>query len=347
MFKKPKVLITTALFALVLIVIISISIYLFYFTGAWKILPQPFKAQVAFSRLEILSYELVCHENCMLEAHRYKEAIADQLARDPVLEDQFEMYLNDRGQETNSFFKKELVKIAKMAEEIKKRQDPNYEIKLPDYLLDYLNRPNVNMDAKRQIMASFDNQIGGSSWVLDGLLRTIADPAKSLDERIPAIWDLANIASEKDEDGSPKYENIDYSQVCGILMKLATDKKADDMLRKAALSKMYACTVFPENYSKAMFEKIKEVFEDRDEHLGIRDAALDEIRFYNNVSSSTVISYMDKVYNDKDEHPYLRLGAYGFFKDLGYEEYKSPDVTLEEASDYVNEIGEIWFIRQD
>jgi hypothetical protein len=233
-----------------------------------------------------------------------------------------------------------------MAEELKQGNDSTYQIVLPVYLADFLSDPNTNQDIKRQILASFDQQIGASAWVADELFLTVEDEGRSLDERIPALWDLSNIAAEAKEDGSPRYEGIDYPALCDLLVDLAISKENDNKLRKAALEKMYACTNFSGNYTSDIFAKIRTVFEDRSEHLGIRSSALDRLQMYDNVSSSTTREYMDKVYNDKNEHEYLRFNTWMFFQDSGMEGYVEPFINGDVFDDYIGEANQIEYVRK-
>ncbi len=343
-----KTLLFLAIFFVISGIILFVGGYYIYTTSFWQKLPAGLRGQVAFTKLEVLSYEPICHENCMLEKGLYEDIVSQRLIDDPiVMESQIEDYLNMSEEKVTVQMKKDLIRIVKQAEETKKQKDPDYEMQMPEYLLDYLNDPQADINVKRQIMRSFDQQLGASSWLVNGLLDTIRDKNKSIDERIPAIWDLSNIASEAKEDGTPQYGNINYAELCQLFMDIIQDKEEDDRVRNAALTKMYACTKFPGNYTKDMFEKIKAIFEDKDEHLGIRDAALTRLSTYDDVSTSTTREYMDKVYNDKNEHPYLRLGVYNFFdyRDM-VDNYKNIDMSVEQASEYSNKVGEVGYVRK-
>lgn len=319
-----------------------------YTTNMWTKLPRPLKAQVAFLKMEVLSYNYDCHESCMLKLSFYQDAIADYMADNPgALHEQISQYLNASEDRVTLLMKKYLVDMAKEVEELKKKRDPSYKMKLPEYLRDYLKDADGDMEVKSRIMARFDQQVGASSWVLDGLLSTIEDKSKSVDDRIPAIWDLSSIAYESKDDKTPRYENINYDRICDLFMNIAQDKEESGQVRYAVLSRMYACTGFPENYTREMFEKIKNIFEDEDEPLGIRDAALTELKMYEEVSASTTKEYMDKVYNNEDEHEFLRFGAWAFFKERGNEDYKEIEIDGEVFDNYLDETGDVWYVRKN
>lgn len=342
-----KYILYSVVFVVVAILILGIGGYFVYTTDMWLKMPKGIRGQIAFTKLEVLSYEPICHESCMLEKSLYEDIVAQRLIDDPiVMESQVKDYLNMPKDKVIPQMKKDLVRIVKQAEEMKKRADDGYEMQIPDYLLDYLNDPQADMNVKHQIMASFDQQLGASSWLVNGLLDTIRDKSKSIDERIPAILDLVNIASKSKEDGTPKYGNINYAELCQLFMDIVQDKEEDDKVRNAVLTRMYACTKFPGNYTEEMFEKIKKIFEDKDEHLGIRDAALTRLSIYDDVSTSTAGEYMDKVYNDKDEHEFLRFGAWAFFKERDDNSYEEPEIDGETFDSYLNKTGDIWYVRK-
>lgn len=345
--KKFKLLTTAVISIIVLAVVFCLGVYAIFSTGFWQKLPEGLKAQVAFTKLEALSHDSVCRESCMLEKRLYAKLIADYLVKEPkIMENQIKRYLNMDDSKVVLQMKADLVSIAKMAEELKQGNDSTYQIVLPVYLADFLSDPNTNQDIKRQILASFDQQIGASAWVVDELFLTVEDEGRSLDERIPALWDLSNIAAEAKEDGSPRYEGIDYPALCDLLVDLAISKENDNKLRKAALEKMYACTNFSGNYTSDIFAKIRTVFEDRSEHLGIRDEALTEIKTYAVVSSSTTREYMDKVYNDKNEHEYLRFNAWMFFRDRSIGGYEEPYINGDVFDGYINESSQVQYVRK-
>jgi len=234
-------------------IIFAIGLGILYFvtfnTNLWLKYPNPLKTQITFVKLEFSSYNEICHEDCMLEQNILRKRIADYLIKEPtVMPEQMKDYLFDNDVINN--FKIQIVIIAREGEEIKKERNDDYEIKTPDYLIEYLNSTSGNLEIKRQIMANFSEQIELSANFLDDLFNIIKDGNGDVDQRITAMNDLRNIISEEEEGNTeleggpfPKYEHIKYKEICETLISIAENVK-NNSLKQAAINAFSVCEKF-------------------------------------------------------------------------------------------------------
>lgn len=246
--RTKKIILIVAIALIVFVAGIALFLFLTFKTNFWLKYPNPFKTQVAFSRLEMSSYDSLCHEDCMMEQNMLRKMIANYLVEEPVaMSGQVEDYITSDKVDIN--FKRSLLMILMDAEKIKQEKDSSYEIKAPRYLKVYLNNQNRDINLKRDIMATFEEQIGLSAGFLDALVKIIENNSKSVEERVEAINDLISIIGKEDENVSqtegvsPKYPNIKYSYIHDVLFDIAENNESDK-IKKTAQEGVEVCKKF-------------------------------------------------------------------------------------------------------
>lgn len=325
---------------------IALFLFLTFRTNLWLKYPNPFKTQVAFSKLELSSYDNLCHEDCMMEQHMLRKMIADYLVKTPVaMSGQVEDYLLD--DEVIDNFKKSLLMILMEAEKIKQEKDSSYKIKAPEYLTKYLNRPRGDMNLKRDILAVFEEQIGLSAGFLDGLVEIIKDETKSVEERISAMNSMINIIGESTDEEkfkyvglTPRYPSIKYTDICSMLMDILENSSNQDM-KYGAVNKLYGCAQFYDNYTLEMFEKLKEIFYQDEIHIGVQVAILSQLYMYKEVNRDDIIEIMEKIYNDNTVHTGIRLEIAWKFKNMGITGYPEPEMSDEDYREFFDRTGDV------
>lgn len=311
-------------------------------TNFWLKYPNPLKTQVAFVKLEFSSYDKLCHEDCMFERNSLRKMIADYLVKEPpAMSAQIKDYLFDN--KVIDDFKRELIMAAREGEEIKKERNNDYEIKAPDYLVEYLNTANSSQEIRRCIMANFSTKIGLNADFTDGLFEVIQDENKSADERADAMFNLRSIISEEEEGSAelengpfPKYRNIKYKEICETLISIAENTN-DQYLKHEAIDNLYGCYKFKQYYTPELFSRLEEIFYQENIHAGVQDEILTALYIYEDINKEKVIELMKKIYNNESINKFLRSLAARNLKKMGISGYPELDISFDDWNNsYIN-----------
>jgi len=175
---KITLLIFGAIFILLLFYFLSFS------TNIWLYYPNPFKAQTAYSRLQMSAYkyqdEALCHEDCAWERQVYKKILADYAFSHPEMEDQIKKAIFD-PLEVESF-RVELVRVIAAVE--KRRQDTDRP-QIPDDLLNYLEKNNPSYFVVQEIFSQFGKI--ESSKLIEILKQTASNKNIEIKKRAQAL----------------------------------------------------------------------------------------------------------------------------------------------------------------
>jgi hypothetical protein len=124
------------------------------------------------THLEITDMEnVICHEDCMYAKQTYRQIIADYLAKNGEnsgVAGQVKAKSLDENE--NAQARQDLVIVLRMAEDEKVKNNPDYKIKAPQYLIDYLSSSSGDQNLKNLIITEFNadpslSQGAVSSWV--------------------------------------------------------------------------------------------------------------------------------------------------------------------------------------
>ena len=343
------------------LIILAVTIALFLFfefavlrTTLWYKLPAYWKTQVAFIKLEELAMDKSCREMCVLYRGSLDNIISGYMAKNPgVFDEQIERYIKD--DKADSDFKFFLLGIVMSSERNKKEVDSNYEIKIPEYLIEYLKDKNNNPNIRAQILSTFSNQLGSLPWLIADLVEIIKDKNKSIDQRIPAIIDLWKLIVESEESGeeyrenkgflTPKYKSIDYPELAEMFLSLVEDEEEDEQLRYEALDSLYSILNFKNVYEEEIFSRVLKIFKDKRSHLGIKYKALLLLKLYNKKDLEKATEVMNEIYNDKTEHKYLTYNAWAFFGRPDENKYREPEIDENVYREYSSEASDLHYTK--
>jgi len=224
--KKINKIIIISLLVLVLFASSLVGIYFLTFkTDIWLRYTDPLKTQVAFMRLETLSYKDDCQKDCQQKTQEYKNIILNFMSKENELaREQIKDYILNEDVDNN--FKFSLLKILREDSERIKIKEKKIKIKIPEYLIDYLNNyKKGDYQLKRNIMSVFGDEIGLNSGFLDSLVLVIKNKGNTDESRIQAIDDMNKVIGLKEENGNniPEYRNIKYDVLCGTLSKISNE----------------------------------------------------------------------------------------------------------------------------
>lgn len=344
------------------LIILAVTIALFLFfefavlrTTLWYKLPAYWKTQVAFIKLEELSMDKSCREMCVLQRGSLDNIISDYMTKNPgVFDEQIERYLKD--DKTDIDFKSYLLGIVMSSEENRQEADSSYEIKIPEYLIEYLKDENNDPNIRAQILSTFSNHLGSLPWLITDLVEIIKDKNKSIDQRIPAIIDLGKLIVKSEEEGddfeqsqgrlTPKYKDIDYPELAEMFLSIAEDEENNNQLRYESFGGLSSTLSFKDVYTNDIFERVLDVFENRDNHLGIRYESLGIIDFYGGLfNQEKTIQIMREIYLDKTEHKYLVYNAWAFFGRPDENKYREPEIDSSVYREYSSEAFSLSYDR--
>ena len=345
---------------LVVLVLLAGLIWFWYYasfqSSLWQKFPEPFRTQMAMTQLEVMDAEnLICHEDCMYEKQAYKQMIADYIishGSDSVMAWGMEQKVLD--EEVNFGMRQDSVLVLKMVEDAKKKNDPNYAIKAPQSLAAYLSAAGGNQKIKDLIVAEFGADKSLAFGAVTALMAKIKDTGLGLGERIPAIKNLASLASKK----VPGTENstttgpipvlkdvIDYPAICNLLISVA-EEKGDERLRYIAISSLFVCTDFKDYYSEDIFNRLQTLLFKEDNHPEIQGSLVYNFKKYYLIDKEKTILAMENIYQDKNLNKFTIDGAAGFLKEKGIVGYPEPIISDEEHNNYAQHMDEVQYYEK-
>ncbi len=351
-----KILKISAIILAPLAVIAAIAWFLYYATfqsNLWMKYPEPLKTQMALTHLEITDMEnLICHEDCMYAKQDYRQIIADYLAKNgsnSTVAGQVKDKILDEHE--NAQARQDLVRALRMAEDEKVKNNANYQIKAPQYLIDYLSSAGGDQNLKDLIVSEFSADSGLAQGAVSALLVKIKNTSLGIDVRIPAIENLSSLIS-KDVPGTENSTTtgpipllagvLDYPSICNTLMSVA-EEKGDIRLRYAAVDNFYVCTNYKADYSEDIFNRLQNLLFNEQNHPEIEGSLVYNLSKYYIVDKEKTIEVMKKVYNDKNFNVFTVDTASDFLGANEISGFPEVKITREEDAAYTQHMDEVQY----
>jgi hypothetical protein len=336
-----------------LAVIFAALWFLFYATfqsNLWTKYPEPLRTQMAITHLEITDMEnLICHEDCMYAKQGYREIIAEYLVKNgenSEVAGQIKEKILDENEDKNT--RQDLVRVLKMAEDIKVTKDSGYKIKAPQYLIDYLSELSGDQHLKDLMVSEFSSDPALAQGTVNSLLAKIKNTGLGIDVRIPAIENLASLAS-KDVPGTEKSTTtgpipllkdvLDYPAICNAFMS-AAEEKGDIKLRYAAVNSL-PCVKYKELYSVEIFNRLQNLLFNENNQSENQVQIVQSLDGYKIVDMAKTIEVVKKVWNDQNLSKFARYVASSFLTENAVSGYPSPKITDEEWQQNINIMDEV------
>lgn len=288
----------------------------------------------------------------MYEKQAYRQIVADYILKNgpkSLVGGGVEIKFSD--EKADIHMREDMVRVLKMVEDAKVKNDPNYKIKAPQYLIDYLSAPVSDINLKDLIVSDFGDDPALAEGAASALLAKIKNTSLGIDERIPAIENLADLASKK-VSGTEKSTTtgpipvlkdvLNYPAICQALMS-AAEEKGDIKLRYAAVDRMYACTDFKDYYSEDIFNRLQNLLFNEDNHPEIQGSITYNLEKYYPNDKEKTIAVMKKIYGDKNLNLFTIDGAAGFLKEKNVVGYPEPLITKEADNEYAQHMDEVQY----
>jgi len=336
-----------------LAVIAGIGWFLYYATfqsDLWEHYPEPVKTQMALTHLEITDMEnLICHEDCMFQKQFYRQMIADYLAKNgansAVAGQVKDKILDERE---NAQARQDLVMALRMAEDEKVKIDSRYQVKAPQYLIDYLSAAAGDQNLKNLIVTEFSSDPALAQGAVSSLLDKIKNTSLGIDIRIPAVENLSSLLN-KDVPGTENSTTtgptpllkdvVDYPSICNTLMSVA-EEKGDIRLRYAVINNL-PCTNYKNFYSIDIFDSLQNLLFNESNHPEIQTVIVQSLDGYEIVDKNKTIETIKKVYNDNGLSKFARYVASNYLKTEGLSGYPAPKISDQEWNDNINSADEV------
>lgn len=344
-----------AIIILAVLVIIAGLFWFWYYasfqSNFWQKFPEPLRTQTAMSRLEVSNLEnLICHEDCMYERQSYRQMMADYMVKNGP-ESTIGLGVSSKfaDGEVDIATREDMVRVLKMVEEAKAKNDSSYKLKAPQYLIDYLSAPVSDANLKSLIISEFGTDPALAKGAVNSLMEKIKNTKLGINERIPAIKNLADLAGKKVA-GTEKLTTtgpipvlkdvLDYPAICNLLMSVA-EEKGDIKLRYAAVDNLYACTDFKDYYSEDIFKRLQDLLFNEENHPETQGGLVYNLKNYYVIDKEKTIAAIEKIYRDKSLSLFTMDYAAGFLKEKGINGYPGPILSQEDHNNYAQHMDEV------
>lgn len=322
--KLFKILLISFIVVLAPIIAIAVFLYATAFSNWWLKFPEPQRSQIALAHLEKSGSGIICRDNCVGEKLVYRQMILSQLEKRGYDSGVGKLMLEHISWENRGAdYRGELIGLIRQNEEKKKEKDQNYTIKIPQALLDYLNKNGGNADVKSQILVNFPEDAGASDVFISNLLSLAQDKSNGLEERRQAMTDLKNIMNDHDgTDENPifKYKSLDYPAICDIFLTIAEKEKGESpkelSFRAHTLNAMNGCLWYKDFYKEEYFDRLKNIFYEDGVHPGIQRELFTEFYYFQNFNLDKYAQLMRDIVNDKSINKIVRSDASDSMKEL-------------------------------
>jgi hypothetical protein len=321
-------------------------------SNLWIHYPQPLKADIALTKLEILDISnLICHEDCQAEKQFDEKMIGDYLWS-KGLDGSFGKKIKEKilDEKENSSTRQDLVYVLSAYEKKKSAADPQAMFTAPQYLTDYLSSSSGNHNVKTAIISQFGSDEKMAQAAVKSLLGKITNTSLSADERLPAMLNLINLiddslpnttASSTAETKLILENAINYPSVCDYLLIVAHEN-GDQRLRYMALNNLI-CTDYQQLYSEKIFNELQDMLFNGDNQLAIQELLVQLLNGYHIVDKDKTIAMAKKVYQDQKFGGMVHYIAYNILKGYGIKGYPEPEVSAEELNDDSIELGNLFY----
>jgi hypothetical protein len=336
-----------------LAILACLAWFLYYATfqsDFWMKYPEPLRTQMALTHLELTDMDnLICHEDCMFAKQAYRQIIADYLAKNGENSTVFGQ-VKDKilDEQENIQTRQDLVIALKMAEDEKHKSDSTYQIKAPQFLIDYLSADGGDQNLKDLIVSEFSSDPSLAQGAVSALLEKIKNTSLGIDIRIPAIENLASLVSQ-DVPGTenstttgpiPLLKNVlDYPTICNIFMSVA-EEKGDIRLRYAAINNL-PCINYKEFYSEDIFNRLQNLLFNENNHTENQVQIVQSLDSYSFINRAQTIEIIKKVYNNLNLSKFARYVAASYLINNNIAGYTAPKISDSEWKQNINTMDEV------
>lgn len=324
-------------FAIVLIPVVGLAVFFYatIFSDWWIKFPEPQRSLLALERLESTNkdgdknihnteQDSVCEEIVLKELlNKGGDGVVGRRIKEDL-----------KNEEKAIDYRRILIDIVRKSEG-EKNKNKDSCINAPVFLLDYLNSGSGNRLLKMKIIDSFSGDEKISDIHLANLLSVIQDENKSVDDKFFAISDLRNVIIAAEKGCNPNkpsdvYKNLNYDDLCGILLRLSEKRNTKDpgvnRLIKRALTCMYECTAHL-NSPNDFFSSLENVFYDKNTTSTVQFQIIKTMESIEVVRESRMDNFMLSVNKNESIVDFVRLEAMKYLKDsdLPYQEVVTKD----------------------
>jgi hypothetical protein len=315
--KLFKILLISFIIVLIPVIGVAALIYATAFSNWWLKFPEPQKSQIALARIESLGSGISCRDNCFGDKLTYRQMIFSQMEKRGYDSGVGKLMIDHVTWESKDVsYRREVVSMIRDNENNKKEKDPNYVVKVPQKLMDYLNKTGGNVEVKSQILTSFPEDAGANMGFVSDLLTLIQDKTKSSQERSQAMTDLSDIMNDyngTNEEPIVKYNHLDYEAVCDVFLIIAEAEKGkspeDLNFRKHTLNSLNSCLQYKEFYKEEFFNRLKAIFYEEGVHPGIQNEIMTELNYFKRVDLEKYLKLMVAINSNKELNILIRRSA--------------------------------------